>query len=136
MKRTLRWLTAPAWWASKPLRRALMGRFDARVVRLASRSIDERMLPPLVEAMAASDARLERIERLMARADRSASKMAEEVDLVLNGLSREIFRLQSQVEWLRNEDRPMVGGLSLHEGSDEDPAASPEDVPTERSKVG
>jgi hypothetical protein len=130
MKAIIRRLLGPIWWASRPLRRAVMGWFDARVVRLVSSTIDERMLPPILEALEDSEARLERIERLMARADRSASTMAEEVDVVLNGLSREIFRLRAQVARLQGDDRRPVAGLSL--------LAEPEaEVPAaERARVG
>ena len=128
MKRIIRWFIGPVWWASTSLRRGLMGRFDARVVRLVSWTIEKRMVPPILDALSASEARLERIEELIARADRSASTMAEEVDLVLSGLSREIFRLQTQVEMLRRDAQPAVGGLSLLSES--------EDAPSECSRVG
>ncbi len=76
-----------------------MGRFDARVVRLVTMTIEDRMVPPIARGdFSETEARLGRIEELLIRADRSASTLAEEVDLVLNGLSREIFRLQAQVE--------------------------------------
>jgi hypothetical protein len=137
MKRIIKWLSRPVLWGSKPIRRAIMGRFDARVVRLVAVAFESRMMPPLVEALSASDSRLDRIEGLLSKADRSASKMLEEVDLVLNGLSREVFRLQAQVEMLRRDldqqDRSVIGGLSLlSESADETRAP----VSTERSRVG
>ena len=137
MKRMLRRLVLPFWWASTPFRRAVMRRFDARIVGLASSAIEARMMPAILESLSASEARLERIEALIARADRSASTMAEEVDLVLNGLSREVFRLQARVEMLGRDDRQDVGGLTLLSESEGDgPLDRPESFPPERSRVG
>lgn len=136
MKRAIRWLFRPFWRASTPIRRALMARFDARVVRLVSSTIEGGMLPPILEALEASEARLERIEALLARADRSASTMAEtaeHVEVVLAGMGREIFRLQAQVEALRRADRSAVGGLTLLSGTEADGL---DDDDRERSRVG
>lgn len=137
MKRIIRGLMLPFWWATGPLRRALMSRYDARVVRLVSWTIEVRLVPPILEAIRASDDRLERIEALIERADRSASTMAEEVNLVLSGLSREIFRLRAQIATLRGDDREAVGGLTLLSDSGEDgPIDRPETALSERSRVG
>jgi hypothetical protein len=82
------------------------------------------MMPTLVEALASSGDRLERIERSIASADRAATNLAEEVDLVLNGLSREIFRLQAQLEQLQrrldDEARFATNGLSIVKASDQE----------------
>jgi hypothetical protein len=125
MKRMIRLLLWPIWWATTPIRRGVMSHFDARVVRLVSATIEERMLAPILETLSETEARLGRIEVLLIRADRSASTLAEEVDLVLNGLTREIFRLQAQVEALRKAGDGVVGLSLLAESAD-----------VETSKVG
>jgi hypothetical protein len=137
MKRIIQWFVTPFWRASTPVRRALMGRFDARVVRIVSMTIEDRMLAPILETLSETEARLKRIEELLIRADRSASTLAEEVDLVLNGLTREIFRLQAQVESLRKGDEEVVVGLTLlAEPDDAEPSSRSEVAPIERSRVG
>ena len=65
--------------------------------------------------------------------------MAEEVDLVLNGISREVFRLQAQVESLHRlivrEINESNNGLSIvDESGDEAPVVRA--AATERSRVG
>jgi hypothetical protein len=128
MRSILRKWLGPVLGTPRALRRALMGRFDARVVRLVSTTIEERMLPTVLGAFDDIEARFERIERLMVRLDRSTSAlptMVEDVDVVLDGLTREIFRLRAQVERLRPEDRV---GLSI--------LSEPEPEPGERSRVG
>jgi hypothetical protein len=90
------------------------------------------MVPPILEVLAASEARLERIEGLIIRAERSASTLAEEVDLVLGGLTREVFRLQAQVQQLRGDDRRPIKVLSLLTESDD----GLEPAPAGRAMVG
>jgi hypothetical protein len=126
MKRIFDEVSRVFWRLTWPLRRPLVSRFDARVSRLVSDTVNARMMPTLVEALAASGHRLERIERNIAGADRAATNLAEEVDLVLNGLSREIFRLQTQLELLQRrleeDSRFSMSGLSiLNETGDESP---------------
>ena len=105
------------WGMSAPVRRPLRGRFDARVEQLIANTANARMMPPLVEALAISDHRLQRIEAALGSANQAAGAIADEMDLVLGGLSREVFRLQAQVEALRamvtDERREPVAGLSL-----------------------
>ncbi len=128
------------WRLSSPIRKPLLARFDARVSRLVSDTVNARMMPTLVEALASSGHRLERIERSIAGADRAASHLAEEVDLVLNGLSREIFRLQAQLELLQRrldeESRFNANGLSILRDSGDDSPLPRSSSMTERSKVG
>jgi hypothetical protein len=133
VKRSIRRLISPFWRMMVPLRRALMRRVDARIVGLVARTVEARMVPPLLEALAASEARLERIEGLIVRAECSASTMAEEVDLVLGGLTRELFRLKAQVQQLRGDDRRPIGGLSLLAESEDDGL---EPSPAGRARVG
>jgi hypothetical protein len=105
---------------------------------LVSDTVNARMMPPIVEALAISGHRLERIERNIAGADRAATNLAEEVDLVLNGLSREIFRLQTQLELLKRrlEDDSRYGsnGLSIVDESGQE--SLPHRPSAERSRVG
>jgi hypothetical protein len=136
MKRIIQRFMGPFWKASRPIRRPLMSRFDARVVRIVSATIEDRMLAPILETLSETEARLKRIEELLIRADRSASTLAEEVDLVLNGLTREIFRLQAQVESLRKGEEEVVTGLTLLVESAAEPAPRSEVAPAERSRVG
>jgi hypothetical protein len=125
MKRIFALVYRTLWRLTWPLRRPLMKRFDARISQLISDTVNARMMPTLVEALAASGQRLERIERSLAGADRAATCLAEEVDIVLNGLSREIFRLQAQVELLQrqleDDSRFSLNGLSIVDESDEGP---------------
>jgi hypothetical protein len=128
------------WRITGPVRRPLLKRFDARVSRLVSDTVNARMMPTLVEALAASGDRLERIERSIASADRTATNLAEEVDLVLNGLSREIFRLQTQLDLiqrrLEEDSRSSVNGFSIiNESGDPAPMHRPS-ASAERSRVG
>ncbi len=124
MKRILSKVLRSCWRITGPVRRPLVARFDSRVSRLVSDTVNARMMPTLVEALASSGDRLERIERSIASADRAATNLAEEVDLVLNGLSREIFRLQAQLEQLQrrldDEARFATNGLSIVKASDQE----------------
>ena len=105
------------WRATWPVRRPFAHRFDQRVSRIVSDTVNARMMPTLIDALAASNQRLERIEQSLVSADRSASNLAEEVDVVLSGLSREIFRLQVQLELLQRrldeESQFAISNLSL-----------------------
>jgi hypothetical protein len=101
MKRIIGLVTRPLWRISAPVRRPLAARLDGRVHGLSAASPNIRLTPPIVEALAGSSKRLERLEERLERVDRAASNMVEEADLVFNGLSREIFRLQAQVEMLQ-----------------------------------
>jgi hypothetical protein len=138
MKRIFALVYKGLWRLTWSVRRPLVKRFDDRISRLISDTVNARMMPTLVEALAASGHRLERIERSIAGADRAATNLAEEVDLVLNGLSREIFRLQSQLELLQRrleeDSRFSVNGLSIiDESGEESPLHRPA---SERSRVG
>ena len=140
MKRIIKWTFRPFWRATSPVRRAVMARFDARTAELISGTVNARMMPPIIEALAISGHRLERIEESLDRADRAASNLAEEVDLVLNGLSREIFRLQAQLEMLQRslgeDDRATGNGLSIVAESGDDAPLRRSPAPAERSRVG
>jgi hypothetical protein len=129
MKRIFSLVLRSFWRITGPVRKPVVARFDSRVSRLISDTVNARMMPTLVEALASSGYRLERIERNIASADRAATNLAEEVDLVLNGLSREIFRLQLQIELLQrrldDDSRLEANGLSIIDASG-----------TERSRVG
>lgn len=139
MNRIVKAFCKVIWRLSSPIRRPLAARFDARVANLVAGTVHNRVLPELIHPLSITLRRLERIEETLARADRSAAMMAEEVDLVLNGLSREIFRLQAQVETLQSfvgdDLRGSNTGLSIvHESGDESPVRR---VPgSERSMVG
>lgn len=127
------------WRMGAPVRRPLRRRFDARIEALISNTVNARMMPPLIEALAISGRRLERIEETLASANQAAASIAEEMDLVLGGVSRELFRLQAQVEELRaivaDSGRETATGLSLvDEAGDDAPVRRP--MASERSKVG
>ena len=139
MKRIFRLLAKLIWRMSAPVRRPLLARFDAHVAELIGGTVNARIMPELIKPLAISLHRLERIEDSLARADHAASAMAEEVDMVLNGLSREIFRLQSQVEMLQrlvnDNGREPARHLSIiDEAGDEAPVHRP--GTTDRSMVG
>ena len=140
MRRIVMWISRPFWQATSPIRRAFLSRFDGRVVELVAGTVNARMMPQLIDALANCIHRLERIEESIGKVDRAATNMAEEVDLVLNGLSREIFRLQAQVEILQrtlNEDALAIGnGLSIvAESAEEAPSRLATSAP-ERSRAG
>ncbi len=139
MKRLLKLVLKPLWRLTRPFRAPLVSRFDDRVSRLVSNSVNARMLPELIEPLAVILRRLERIEDSLARADRTAMALSEEVDLVLNGVSREIFRLQAQVEHLQTtlarDPRAVNGGLSIVDPSDDESTVLRGNH-NERSKVG
>lgn len=120
MKRIAKLILKPFWKLAGPVRRPLLARFDDRVARLVAGTVNARIMPELIEPLAIALRRLERIEDSLARADRNALAMAEEVDLVLNGVSREIFRVHAQLEQLRAalaDDPRMTPGLSLIDGA-------------------
>ena len=127
------------WRLGSPIRRPLRRRFDARIEALISNTVNARMMPPLIEALAISGRRLERSEETLASANHAAASIAEEMDLVLGGVSRELFRLQAQVEELRaivaDAGRETATGLSLVDEAGED-APVRRTMATERSKVG
>lgn len=140
MKRIIALVCKAMWGMTTPVRRPLMARLDAHVSGLIAGTVNARMMPTLVDALAVSGRRLERIEETLAKADRTASDLAEEMDLVLNGLSREVFRLQAQVEALRRAveqqaDRMTGNGLSLLDGSEDGEPVRRSNAP-ERSMVG
>ncbi len=76
MKRIFARFCRGCWRITGSFRRPLVARFDARVSRLISDTVNARMMPTLVEALADSGNRLERIERSIQSADRSATKPA------------------------------------------------------------
>jgi len=140
MKRIFASVSNALWRMTAPVRRPLVTRFDSRVSRLVSGAINDRVIPPITEALAVSGRRLERIEESLERADLTASNMVQEVDMVLNGLSREIFRLQVQVEKLQRslgeEGRTSGNRLSIvTESDDEAPSRLATAIP-ERFGVG
>lgn len=111
--RVVKLLLKPFWLLTGPIRRPIVRRFDARVVRLVAGSVHTHVLPEVTEPLNLALRRLERIETSIAQVDRTALGMSEEVDLVLNGVSREIFRLQAQLEHLQTtlaRDARMASG--------------------------
>ncbi len=134
MKRIIRSVAKALWRMSWPARRPFVARLDARVSRLIAGTIEARLITSIAE----SSARLERIERTIDRADRAAAVMVEEMDVVLNGLTREVFRLQAQVERLQRglgeAGRPDPNVLSILDGTSEDDNAHEEAV--DRARVG
>jgi hypothetical protein len=139
MKRIIKRMLEALIRAASPVARPLAARFDARITRIIEGALISRMTPAIIQALAVSEHRLERIEGTLARADDSLAALAEEMDLVLNGMSREVFRLQAQVEMLQrslaDQGRIVSGGLSIVDDScDEAPVRRP--APAERSRVG
>jgi hypothetical protein len=139
MKWIIKRMLKVLWRAVSPVFRPLMARFDARVSRLIEGAVICQMTPTIIQALAVSERRLERIEATLARADDSVASLAEELDLVLNGMNREVFRLQAQVEMLQRSmvdpSRVVAGGLSIVEDSfEEAPARRPSTA--ERARVG
>src|SRR4051812_29013243 len=124
MKRIIKGILKALWRATSPVHRPLIARFDARVSGLIEGAVISRMTPVIIQALTVSEHRLERIEGTLARADDSVAALSEELDLVLNGMSREVFRLQAQVEMLRRslaDHSPIVaGGLSIVEDTCEE----------------
>jgi hypothetical protein len=115
-----------------------MARFDARVSKLIAGAVDARMMPPIIEALAASSAHLERIERALDRANWAAASLAGEMDVVLNGLTREVFRLQAQVDKLQRSlgeaGRADPNVLSIHDAAEDN--APPHRTVADRARVG
>ncbi len=140
IKRIAKFVLKRAWRMTGPMRRPLMRRFDARVSTLVSNTVNSRILPELIPPLGLALERLERIEQSLSRADRATSAMTEEIDLVLNGVSREIFRLQVQVETLQrivNQEIRHAGlGLSLVAETGEEEEIRRPSGSAERSMVG
>ena len=136
MKRIIKRALKSLWRATLPVRRPLMARFDAKMSELVSNTVNARMMPTLVEALAIAGHRLERIERTLERADRSAAALGEEMDLVLQGLSREVFRLQVQVEAIQGSlvDGGRVGLSIVEESGEATPVRRP--ASPDRARVG
>ena len=57
-----------------------MARFDARITGLIEGAVISRMTPTIIQALAVSEHRLERIEGTLARADNSVADVAEQVN--------------------------------------------------------
>ncbi len=140
MKRIVKNLLKALWRMTSPVRRPLVARFNAHVSRIVSGTVNERMMPELLQPLAVALKRLERIEESLARAEHSASAAVEEVDLVLNGVSREIFRLQAQVESLHGlihrEIREARNGLSILDASEDDEPTVRRAPAADRARVG
>lgn len=139
MKRIVKTMLKAIWRLTSPIRRPLVTRLDAHISAVVSGTVNARILPEILRPMAIALARLERIEASIASADRTASVVAEEIDLVLNGVSREVYRLQVQVETLQRlvgrEIREAHNGLSLVDESEDEAPARRTPTP-ERSRVG
>ncbi len=140
MKRIAKFVIKKAWQATAPLRRPIVRRIDGRISVLVSNTVNSRVLPELIPPLGLALERLERIESSLARADRSTAAMSEEIDLVLNGVSREIFRLQIQVEALQRavqaESRPSGLGLALLADGGQDAPLRRQNGSADRSMVG
>ncbi|WP_435018970.1 hypothetical protein TA3x_000962 [Tundrisphaera sp. TA3] len=126
------------WKAMSPIRRPLKARVDAYAEQMISNTVNARMMPILMESLAGCGHRLERIEASLGSAHQAASAIADEMDLVLGGLSREVFRLQARVEelhWMASTDRRTEAGLSLlGEVGEDEPMCRP--ISQERAMVG
>jgi hypothetical protein len=140
MKRIIALVYAGLWRMTAPVRRPIAARFDSRISRVVSNTVNTRMMPSLMDGLDLIGLRLARMESNLERAERAATHMTEEIDVVLNGLSREIFRLQAQVEvlqkTLRDDARSASSNLSIvNEAGEESPLRRPS-AATERSRVG
>jgi hypothetical protein len=140
MKRILKSILRGLWRLSSPITKPMVRRLDARVTSSVAVAIHERIMPPIVDALMQSNQRLERIEHTLDRATRSAGQMAEEMELVLTGLSREVFRLQAQVEVLHRMvegelERATPSKLTIVDESEEDEPLR-RAAGSERSMVG
>jgi hypothetical protein len=108
----MRWIKAPlraAWRGTVWIRRPLAGKLDAFLARAAARAIEPalielRALRPEVARMEAGLSRLDHLGPLhehLAANRRISEDVAIEANLLMDGLLREITRLQLQVEELR-----------------------------------
>lgn len=117
LKRLARAVARPLWRLSAPIRRPLARRFDERLTRIVENSIrthwnhvhvsldppDLGSVETLVLEMTAS----------LSMARQIAEHHAEESTLLMDGLVREVARLQLQLESLSELVEELRGGSSL-----------------------
>ncbi len=101
MKRVLKSAFLPVWRLTAAIRRPFARRFDARLTHLVAFAVEQRVLPPIRQMIESSNRSMERVENSILATRRSAETLAEDVDLALESLSREVIRLQGQVEMLQ-----------------------------------
>lgn len=101
MKRLIKSALKPFWRLTTPIRRPLARRVDARLTHLVAFAVEARLMPPLRQMIESSNRSMERLEGSILATRRSAEVLAEDVDVALEGISRELIRLQGQVELLQ-----------------------------------
>ena len=90
MKRMIKKLLRAVWNRTSFLRRPILGRFANHLVALETRVAREAVLPPI----------LDRIDGMNQGFHHKLDDFAHETNLLLDGLIREIARLQSRIETL------------------------------------
>ncbi len=98
----------------KRLVRPFVRRFDAKLNEMIAAAVRAQLLPPIE----ASSRTLERLEASLGAANHSANAMASDIDLMLGSVVREVARLQSQVDDVRDlleRVGPSRAGLTLVE---------------------
>ena len=138
VKRLIIRAVRPFWKMSAVIRRPIARRLDSRLNHMIAVAIRSQLLPTIQESLDSSSRTLERVERSVGAASRSAEVMAADIDLMLESVVREVSRLQVQVESLQDLVEhavlPARNGLLLVEGSEDESVAWPAE--RERSKVG
>ena len=128
MKRLLKRFLKGCWRMTAPIRHPVVRRLDAKLGRLITGAIQSQVMPPVVDGLEHSRHAFWRIEHALQVAQVTAERNTTEIDLVLNGLIREIARLQHQVEALQDQVEAVTyirNGLTLVDGDGDGEAELP-----------
>lgn len=90
----------PFWRLSGPVRRPLARKFDARIHRIVEQSIAVALVEPNAR-LGAACAALGRIEESVNVGRHVVEHQNSDANLLLDGMIREVARLQMQIEALR-----------------------------------
>ncbi len=103
MKRFVKAILRAAWRATGPIRRPLLRKAHALMVQASAEALARSPLAAEIrtDAAASRDQFLPPIHRHIEQAAETARSTSADLDLVLNGMIREVARLQMQVEALQ-----------------------------------
>lgn len=102
MKRVLRAIARRLWRLTDPVRRPLIQRFHGTITRLVANVVEERAIGPILPRLDLALASLERLEQGVNCARHEVNNVyGVDTNLALDGLVREVTRLQRQLDALR-----------------------------------
>lgn len=121
MKRVLKAIARRCWRLTDPIRRPLIRRIHGTITRLVANVVEERAIGPILPRLDLALASLERLEQGVNCARHEVNNVyGVDTNLALDGLVREVARLQRQLEALR-EDIEESRGLAIVGADAEEP---------------